>query len=61
MSELKFIGGYPEYMRELIKKVEETRESRIDKIPRQMTSEEREEVLNLCHPDYVTLARQKQQ
>lgn len=54
MSELKFIGGYPEYIRELIKKVEETRQSRIDKLPRQMTSEERQEVLNLCHPDYAS-------
>jgi len=53
MGELKFIGGYPEYMRESIKLVEKTRPQRIGKLPPQMTPEEREEVLNLCHPDYV--------
>ena len=52
MEELKFIGGYPEYMRESIKLVEKTRSGRIGKLLPQMTSEEREEILNLCHPDY---------
>lgn len=53
MAELKFIGGYPEYMRESIKLVEKTRPQRIGKLPPQMTSEEKEKVLNLCHPDYA--------
>lgn len=53
MEELKFIGGYPEYMRESIKLVEKTRSQRIGKLPPQMTPKERQDVLNLCHPDYA--------
>lgn len=53
MAELKFIGGYPEYMRESIKLVERTRPKRIGKLPPQMTPEEREKVLNRYHPDYT--------
>lgn len=53
MAELKFIGGYPEYMRESIKLVEKTRQKRVGKLPPQMTSEERKEVLNRFHPDYA--------
>ncbi len=55
MPEFKLIGGYPEYMRESIKLVEKTRPHRIgkDKLPRQMTPKESEEVLNQCHPDYT--------
>ncbi len=53
MAELRLIGGYPEYMRESIKRVEETRPHRVGKLPPQMTMAEREEVLNLCHPDYA--------
>jgi len=53
MAELKLVGGYPEYMRESIKLVEKTRPKRVGKLPPQMTMEEREEVLNLCHPDYA--------
>lgn len=52
-KEYKLIGGYPEYMRESIRKVEDTRQSRIGKLPSAMTDKEREEVLNLCHPDYA--------
>jgi len=53
MAELKFIGGYPEYMRESIKLVEKTRSKRIGKLLPQMTSQERVDILNLCHPDYA--------
>jgi len=53
LAELKFIGGYPEYMRESIKLVERTRPERIGKLPPQMTPEEREEILSRYHPDYV--------
>ncbi|RKY87376.1 succinate dehydrogenase/fumarate reductase flavoprotein subunit, partial [candidate division KSB1 bacterium] len=53
MAELELIGGYPAYMRESIKLVEKTRSRRIGKLPPQMTPQEREEILNLCHPDYA--------
>jgi len=53
VAELKFIDGYPEYMRESIKLVERTRPKRIGKLPPQMTPEEREKVLNRYHPDYT--------
>lgn len=53
MAELKFIDGYPEYMRESIKLVEKTRPERIGKLYPQMTPEERKKILNLCHPDYA--------
>lgn len=44
--------GYPDYMEESIKKVEETRPDRIDKTPERMTSSEGDEVLHNYHPDY---------
>ncbi len=59
MAEFKLIDGYPEYMRESIKKVEETRPKRVGVLPPQMTPEEREEVLHLCHPDYAPGGKRK--
>lgn len=53
MSELKYIEGYPEYMRELIKIVNMTRTKRKDYTPPAMTKQEQEEVLKLNHPDYA--------
>ena len=53
MAELKFIGGYPEYMCESIKAVERTRPKRIGILPPQMSLKEREEILNHYHPDYA--------
>jgi len=53
MAELKFIGGYPEYMRKLIDNVNKTRSQRKDYTPKAMSMAEREEVLKLCHPDYA--------
>ncbi|ACB86220.1 FAD-binding protein [Natranaerobius thermophilus] len=44
--------SYTPEMRELIKKVEETRDQRIGNYFPRMTPEEREEVLNNNHPDY---------
>ena len=44
--------GYPKYMQESIKKVEETREERMDKTYDRMSPSEGEEVLNNFHPDY---------
>jgi succinate dehydrogenase/fumarate reductase flavoprotein subunit len=52
MAELKFIGGYPEYMRKLIDVVNSTRAQRKDFTPKAMTMEERDEVLRV-HPDYA--------
>ncbi len=52
MAELKFIGGYPEYMRKLIDVVHKTRTERKDYTPKAMTMRERDEVLKI-HPDYA--------
>jgi len=52
MAELKFIGGYPEYMRKLIDVVNQTRPKRRDYTPKAMTMQERDEVLKV-HPDYA--------
>jgi len=52
MAELKFIGGYPEYMRKHIDVVNSTRAQRKDFTPEAMTMEQRDEVLKL-HPDYA--------
>lgn len=52
MAELKFIGGYPEYMRKHIEVVNRTRLQRKDFTPKAMTMEERDEVLRV-HPDYA--------
>ena len=53
MAELKFIGGYPEYMRKFIDVVNKTRPQRKEYTPKAMSMAEREEVLKLCHPDYA--------
>ena len=52
MAELKFIGGYPENMRQLIDVVNKTRAERKDYTPKAMTMAEREEILKV-HPDYA--------
>jgi len=52
MAELKFIGGYPEYMRKLIDVVNKTCQQRKDYTPKAMTMQERDEVLKV-HPDYA--------
>jgi succinate dehydrogenase / fumarate reductase flavoprotein subunit len=59
MSEYKLIGGYPEDMRKSIEKLEKTRDRRVGRLPKGMTLEEREEVLNLCHPDYTPGGKRK--
>ena len=58
MSEIKFIGGYPEYMRKLINIVNKTRIKRKDYDPPAMSKEERKEVLKL-HPDYAHGGKRK--
>lgn len=55
---MKFIRGYPEYMRELIKKVEQTRMKRKDYTPPALSKEGREEVLKL-HPDFASGGKRK--
>lgn len=54
MENMVLINGYPEYMRESIRKVEETRPRRVGNLPAAMTLEQRKEVLDLCHPDFAT-------
>jgi succinate dehydrogenase/fumarate reductase flavoprotein subunit len=49
---MKLIGGYPEYMRESIEKVERTRSARMKQTIKAMSLVERDEVLNNFHPDY---------
>ncbi len=56
---------YPEYMHESLKKVEKTRNKRLEleksgkPVYTPMTAEEREEVLNKFHPDYKPDARRE--
>ena len=60
------MNGYPEYMRESLKKVAATRPKRLElakkglkNFLKPMTAEEREEVLSKYHPDYHKEARKK--
>jgi len=50
---MELIDGYPEYMVESIKKVEEKRQKNLDVDTPAMTMEERDEVLRKFHPDYM--------
>ena len=52
MAELKYIEGYPDYMRKLIERVQETREKRLTYTPPAMSMKERDEVLQV-HPDFA--------
>ena len=56
---MKLIDGYPEYMRESIEKVEDTRERRLKEVYRRMSMDEREEVLRKFHPDYDPKGKRK--
>ena len=47
-----YTSGYPEYMHESIRKVEETRSKRIGARFRSMTAEEKEKILHDYHPDW---------
>lgn len=53
MAQIKYIDGYPEYMRKLIEKPEKTREKRLHYTPPAMSMKERDEVLQV-HPDFAT-------
>ena len=50
---MKIIDGYPEYMLESIKKVEEKRAKNLTVEYPAMTLEERQDVLNKYHPDFM--------
>ncbi len=52
MSEVKYIGGYPEHMRKSIEIVTRSRAKRKDAVPAAMSAEQREETLQV-HPDYA--------
>lgn len=52
MGEITYIGGYPEYMRKTIEKVEKTRDKRLSHTPPAMSMKERDEVLKI-HPDFA--------
>ncbi|MEM2934430.1 MAG: FAD-binding protein [Halobacteria archaeon] len=54
---MKLIRGYPEYMRELIDKVEQTRARRVKEVFKPMSMVEREEVLHKYHPDFIAGAK----
>jgi hypothetical protein len=45
-------SGYPEYMHESLRKVEETRSKRLGKLFRSMTADEKEKILHDYHPDW---------
>lgn len=49
---MELIDGYPEYMRESIRKVEATRDERMNLVLEPMSAQEREEILSTYHPDY---------
>jgi succinate dehydrogenase / fumarate reductase flavoprotein subunit len=56
---IEMIDGYPKYMRESIKKVEETRQDRVDKLPKPMSMSERKKILNKFHPDFDPKGKRK--
>ena len=56
---LKLIDGYPEYMMESIKLVEEKREKNMSKTLKPMSLKEREKILNEFHPDYMKGTRRE--
>jgi len=58
MSEVRYVRGYPEDMRELIDVVNQTRTERKDFTPPAMSKDQREEVL-LLHPDFAPGGKRK--
>ena len=45
-------SGYPEYMKESLEKVKQTRAGRVGKSYTPMTADERQQVLEEHHPDW---------
>jgi succinate dehydrogenase/fumarate reductase flavoprotein subunit len=56
---MEFIDGYPKYMMDSIKSVEEKREKNIATDVKALTLEERENVLRKFHPDYMDGTRRE--
>lgn len=56
---MKIIDGYPHYMMESIKLVEEKRERNMEEAVKPMSLKEREEILKKYHPDYMEGTRRK--
>lgn len=52
MSEIELGGGYPPYMRKLIRRVEESRPRRMTEERERIPLEQRKELLGKYHPDY---------
>ncbi|MHA1245010.1 MAG: FAD-binding protein [Candidatus Heimdallarchaeota archaeon] len=50
---MSYKDPYPEYMRESIKKVEATREKRAKQVITECTPDEKDDVLNNFHPDFI--------
>jgi len=51
---MKLIDGYPEYMMESIRKVEEKRDENLHKSVEPLSLAERHDILSKYHPDYMT-------
>ena len=56
---MKLIDGYPEYMMESIKLVEEKREKNMSKTVKPMSLKDREKILKKYHPDYMEGTRRE--
>ena len=56
---MKLIDGYPQYMLDSIKKVEEKRQVNLDKSIEPMTLEARQDVLNKFHPDFMDTSKRE--
>jgi len=56
---MKMTDGYPDYMMESIKKVEEKRKRNMSKPVKPLSMEAREKILNEFHPDYMKNTKRK--
>jgi len=56
---MKLVGGYPEYMRASIEKVEKTRDARLKETVKAMSLVDRDKVLTDYHPDYKKEGKRK--
>ncbi|MCK5038503.1 MAG: FAD-binding protein [Thermoplasmata archaeon] len=56
---MKLIDGYPQYMLDSIKKVEKKRLANLDKSIEPMSLEERQDILNRFHPDFMDSSKRE--
>ncbi|HID73753.1 MAG TPA: FAD-binding protein, partial [Thermoplasmata archaeon] len=56
---MEIIDGYPDYMMESIRLVEEKREENIERAIEPMSMDEREDILKRFHPDYMEGTRRE--